>query len=214
MAAGNRVSRNAPTVDIIALKYIRIVLASYILAIGLGLINGFDANAYFSGFLSHPTSLYVSKVFVSFCALMLFFGFFLRLVSLSLAIVILASSIQVNLIVPIQGSVDAFWADLVLICGLLACYCPLSARQLSKQAVVKSGPSTSAAPKGNGQKIAPRRVTTSQTTGANLGSLPKAVQRPVLAAYPSKQQDALMERFASLVPPQRPAKDDVINIFA
>ncbi|MGB3245601.1 MAG: hypothetical protein WBB25_13785 [Sulfitobacter sp.] len=208
-----RAARNTPTIDLSAVKYIRIVIASYIMAVGLGVISGFDANAYFSVFLSAPASLYASKVFVIFCASMLFFGFFLRIVSLCLAIVILASSVQVNLMFPVQGSLDAFWVDLVLICSLLASYCPLSARQLRNQAMICDGP-VKRPTLISGGVVVPRRVTLPRKSRIDDRHSSKFGQGFGTIATPSEQQDLLMDRLANLLPPQGETKDEVQNIFA
>ncbi|MFT5785341.1 MAG: putative membrane protein YphA (DoxX/SURF4 family) [Ascidiaceihabitans sp.] len=214
MPTKKRISRNTPTLDLSAVKYIRVILATYIMAVGLSLLNGFDVNAYFASFLSHPLSLYVGKVFITFCALMLFFGYFLRLVSLCLAIVILASSVQYNLVMPIEGSIDAFWNDVVLICGILACYFPLSAHQLRKQALIKIGPMTGGAKLGGSRKVVPRRVSHLNKTLTDILSINEVGQKLSERTSGSEPQDRLADRYDSLRPKQEKSNDEVINIFA
>lgn len=164
MIATRRTSNRAPIIDISALKYIRMVIASYVLAIALGIINGFDANLVFSTFLSHPMSLYVSNVFVLFCGLMLFTGYFLRSVSLYLAIVIFAATFQANFLAPVGGSLDALFTDVLLIGGLLACYFPLSQRQLRKQACFGTWQRKARIARARKTHVMPRRVTCSHPT--------------------------------------------------
>ena len=212
MTAADRASRNAPTIDLKAVKYIRIIIATYILAVGLELVDGFDAYPCFSGFLPHSISLYVSEVFVTFCALMLFFGFCLRIVSLCLTIVVLASSVQANLMFPAHGSIDAFWTDMLLICGLLACYYPLSARQLRKQALVKLGPIVRAVPR----RVIPRRVRVSLLQSTRPAKRVKPVIPEVAEeTTPTPQQhDLMLGRASSMLPHKDVDDDEVINIFA
>lgn len=214
MSSTNRTSRNAPIIDLSAIKYIRVIIATYIMAVGLGLLNGFDVNAYFGSFMSNPLSLYAGKVFVTFCAIMLFLGYFLRFVSLSLAIVILASSVQLNLITPVQGSIDAFWTDIVLICCLLACYCPLSARQLRKQALVKLAPMTGKVTAVGSQKVVPRRVSRMVTTRSSILNLNEAGQKLTKNTITSIQHDRMIDRFDSLLTIQENTESESENIFA
>jgi uncharacterized membrane protein YphA (DoxX/SURF4 family) len=202
-------ARSTQRVDLTAIKYIRIVIASYIMAVGLGMIQGFDASVYFSNFLTYPLALYASQVFVVFCALMLMFGYLLRHASLCLTIVILASSAQVNLIAPVQGSLDAFWADLVIACGLLACYWPLSAGQLRKQAFVQSTPNRSTFKTEGTQKIVPRRVTTRCKAGALLSG-----KRGVQLAAREGRSDQMAERLARLLVDPENIEGTPENIFA
>lgn len=216
MAAKNRISRNAPVVDLSALKYIRIVLATYILGVGLGITDGgFDANTYFSGFLTHPTSVYVSTLFVTFCALMLFFGYMVRFVSLSLAIVILASSIQTNWILDAQGSNEAFLTDLVLVCALMANYCTLSPRQLRKQALISSSPAMKPVDSAATGRVVPRRVSGTSSTPDTAPRLSfETSPAAAHSADPKTQGAVATQRVRPSRPSREEPEDDVINIFA
>lgn len=185
-----RNSNRAPTIDLSALKYIRLVVASYVMAIAFGIINGFDPNLYFSNFLPHPISLYVSKVFVVFCALMLFFGYFIRAASLYLSIVIFASSFQENFIFPVSGSIEALFTDLLLVGGLLSCYGPLSARQLRKQAVFGRWQRKVRIDRFKKARVTPRRVTCSHPVrGRTLPNTTEMAVKGLMAVASKSAED-------------------------
>lgn len=160
-------SRRAPAkrpLDLMALKFIRMVMASYFIALSVDVIQGVDMAVFFAPFMSEGMAERVGSAVVLYFAALLFFGLFLRLSSLYLAIMMLTSSLMQNFFQGPGGSIDAFWHDLVIVCGLLLTYCTLSPRDLKRQAFIMNympAPVMHVA-----GKVAPRRVTTTAIAAA------------------------------------------------
>lgn len=160
-------SRRSPAkrpLDLMALKFIRMVMASYFIALSVDVIQGVNMAVFFAPFMSAPMAEQVGSAVVLYFAALLFFGLFLRLSSLYLAIMMLTSSMMQNFFQSPTGSIDAFWHDLVIVCGLLLTYCTLSPRDLKRQAFIMNympAPVMHVA-----GKVAPRRVTTAATVPA------------------------------------------------
>lgn len=114
----------SPTRDETVIKCTKGVIAAYIIAIGLGVVGGFDVPALFSGVLNQMWVVYAGQGVVILCGLMLLCGFHRRLVAAGLALLILTASVAQNLVTVSLWANDAFAADLVLICALLACFWP------------------------------------------------------------------------------------------
>ena len=201
-----------------ALKFIRMVMASYFIALSVDLIAGVDTAIFFTPFMQNDTADLVGSAITLYCAALLFFGLFLRLASLYLAIMVLTASIVQNFFHTPIGNVEAFWQDLVVVCGLLLTYCTLSPREMRRQAfIMQQIPQSARDLKG---RVAPRRIA---RTGTEAAPKPLAFSTPT--APPTRAPEPEAE-------PQAPARarldpytkvrskyaefddDDVVNIFA
>lgn len=153
--------RHQRHLDVPALKFIRMIIASYFMATALGLINGFAPGVIFAYYMSPDVAHLVGAAVVLNCSLLLFLGLFVRLASLYLAIVMLTSSIVTHFFGASEAVLTLFWQDLSLVGGLLLLYCTQSERDLRKQAVIVNKPKHFS--RGDIGIVTPRRV---KPTGA------------------------------------------------
>lgn len=123
-------------VDQTGLNLIRIVIGSYFMALSLDLLTGFDPAALFAvplpaaaaDILGSTLLLCLSGAFMA--------GVQLRLVALSLALLIISSSLVQNFVTVRADSISAFWRDLVLAVAVLLTYLTLGRRELRRASVL------------------------------------------------------------------------------
>jgi uncharacterized membrane protein YphA (DoxX/SURF4 family) len=214
MLTNTRRLRRSTTQNFAVIKYIRIVVASYIMAVGLGMVSGFDVHAYFGSVLKQPWSLYASNGFVIFCALMLLSGLYVRSVSLGLTIVILSASVHQNLLVPVDGSLDAFGADVVLICAILACYWPMPRHKFGKPTPVQNASQGTIADTDRTIRIVPRRAARPAGLAAQTPH-PTQIKKPngrTTSAF--EQPDVIMARIGGFIGDQGNTKKVPQSIYA
>ena len=209
--------------DATVIKTAGVGIAAYIIAVGLGMVRGFDVPALFRGLLPHPSFnellphpmlALAGQALVVICGLMLLFGLYCRPVAAVLAVLILSASGFQNLIGVPQTLTDAFAADLVLIFGLLACFWPI--RQNPKETAAPVQHQATAAPAvwPRGFKIAAARAVRPVALAPKLK--PEINDGPVVAAKFDnfEEPDIIMSRLISLAGPQKQRSGEVKSIYA
>ena len=100
---------------------VRLLVTSYFVALGLGLIDGTDMSVLVATFLSLWLAQAISSAFLVTLSAMILFGFFRRAAALILAISFFWASYVTLLSAPTQ-ELTAFWRDLALIGALVLTY--------------------------------------------------------------------------------------------
>ncbi len=113
---------------------VRIVIASYFLAISLGLIPGTTALALTEPFLPEPYADAASKAVIFATAYLVLLGVWLRLSALLLATLLFWSSYLENIG---AGNLEGFWRDLALIGALILTYTQTMPRAESRRAAIR-----------------------------------------------------------------------------
>jgi uncharacterized membrane protein YphA (DoxX/SURF4 family) len=113
---------------------VRIVIASYFLAISLGLIPGTAALPLTEPFLPEPYADAASKAIIFATAYLVLVGVWLRFSALLLATVLFWSSYIENIG---AGDLEGFWRDLALIGALILTYTQTLPRAERRRAAVR-----------------------------------------------------------------------------
>ncbi len=113
---------------------VRVVIASYFIAISLGLIPGTTALPLTEPFLPQPYADAASKAIVFASAYLVLLGVWLRLSALILATVLFWSSYLENIG---AGNLEGFWRDLALIGALILTYTQTMPRAESRRAAIR-----------------------------------------------------------------------------
>jgi uncharacterized membrane protein YphA (DoxX/SURF4 family) len=115
----------------------RILIASYLMAIALGLVSGTTGSVIWAMFLPGDIANIVATASMFGLAFMVMIGVWLRPAALLLAIVMFWSS-YITLISPDASSnVDSFWRDLALIGALFLTYAQSSRRVARMRSVLR-----------------------------------------------------------------------------
>lgn len=179
---------------------VRIIIASYFLAISLGLIPGTTALPLTESFLPQPYADAASKAVIFATAYLVLLGVWLRLSALLLASLLFWSSYLENIG---AGNLEGFWRDLALIGALILTYTQTLPRAATRRAALRWTPRARRLTPV--QAVAPRRIVTvvrPTRTAERPVPAPAAVVEPAPAAAP-------VLRLASV----RTAEPTVENIF-
>lgn len=128
---------------------VRIVIASYFLAVSLGLIPGTVAWPLAAPFLPEPYAELAGKVVIFTTAYLVLVGAWLRVSALLLATVLFWSSYIVNIG---SSNLEAFWRDLALIGALILTYTQTLPRAASRRSALRWTPRV--------RRVQPRRPVT------------------------------------------------------
>lgn len=123
-------------VDQTGLNLMRIVIGSYFMALSLDLLIGFDPAALFAVPLPAGAADLTGSTLLLLLSGAFMAGVQLRLVALSLALLIIFSSLVQNFVSVHPGSLSAFWRDLVLAVAVLLTYLTLGRRELRRASVL------------------------------------------------------------------------------
>lgn len=115
----------------------RILIASYFLAVSLGLINGTDSSVLIVWLLPGTISVFGGNAVVFVLGYLVLTGIWLRPAALLLAIILFWSSYLTSFGTGNDGSLDEFWRDLALIGGLILTYTQTSHRSSKKRAMFR-----------------------------------------------------------------------------
>lgn len=128
--------RNAhtPNLNQSGQNLVRIVIASYFLAVALGLIPGTAALPLTEPFLPEPYADAASKAIIFTTAYLVLVGVWLRAAALILATVLFWSSFIQNIG---AGTLDGFWRDLALIGALILTYTQTLPRSENRRAALR-----------------------------------------------------------------------------
>lgn len=134
---------------------VRIVIASYFLAVSTGLIPGTVAWPLTAPFLPEPYAGLAGKAAIFLTAYLVLVGVWLRVSALLLATLLFWSSYIAN---AGTGNLEAFWRDLALIGALILTYTQTLPRAAARRSVLRWTPR--ARRLAIAQPVAPRRVVT------------------------------------------------------
>lgn len=159
---------------------VRVLIASYFLAVPLGLIAGTGAGPLAAALLPAPYAEPAGRVIVFVTAYLVLAGIWLRAAALLLATLVFWSSYIGN---AQSGDFAAFWRDLALIGGLILTYTQTLPRAGRRRAMLRWTPTARrVAP---APPVTPRRVVTlvRPSRSSARPALP-AVEAPTPAAAP------------------------------
>lgn len=182
---------------------VRVVIASYFLAVSLGLIPGTVARPLTATFLPDPWADIAGRAVIFSAAYLVLAGAWLRISALLLATVLFWSSYIEN---AGSGDLGAFWRDLALIGALILTYTQTLPRAAARRSALRWTPRARRVTPA--QTIVPRRVVcVVHPTRAALRPAPAATPEPV--ARDEGRAPAPVLRLAAV----RPAEPVVENIF-
>lgn len=193
---------------------IRIVIASYFLALGAGVIPGTDVSALFSAVLPPPWAALLSGALVFGLAYLVLVGVWLRPAALLLALVMFWASYISAAQAGFGPQLGSFWRDMALIAALILTYAETDPRARTRRAALRS----LRAPRRlltSDERVAPRRV-----FSASAPKAPVIPFRPA-AALTQLARPAPAFTFASLrqsadreIQASRPSTSQVeLNVF-
>lgn len=134
---------------------VRVVIASYFLAVAVGLIPGTDASPLTAAVLPEPYAGAAGQTVIFVTAYLVLVGVWLRVAALLLANVLFWSSYIGNAGI---GDLEAFWRDLALIGALILTYTQTLPRAATRRAALRWTPQARRLVPA--QPVAPRRVVT------------------------------------------------------
>jgi len=202
------------------LNLIRILIGSYLLAISLGLIEGFDQSAllrpFMPGMLADPAG---TAVLFGLAACFMA-GVHLRIFALALALFVLTSSLFATLAQFGAGTASVLWHDLVLVCAILLSYAPLRRRELRHAALILRHRTGRFGRRGT-RSVRPRRVKVPARNIENAQRRPnsdevaQALRPPIAPTGPIRRPEDLSDirHDASASIATAVESDDIENIF-
>lgn len=167
---------------------VRVVIASYFLAVALGLIPGTTAVSLTAAFLPEPHAEAVGKLVIFAAGYLVLVGVWLRASALFLATVLFWSSYIAN---AGTGDLEAFWRDLALIGALILTYTQTLPRAATRRSALRWSPSARRVVPAH--PVVPRRVVTIVRPARTLERpVPVAAKRPqpvrLVAVRPAEAQ--------------------------
>lgn len=174
---------------------VRIVIASYFLAVSLGLIPGTTAGSLTAAFLPEPHAEAAGKLVIFAAGYLVLVGVWLRASALFLATVLFWSSYIAN---AGTGEIEAFWRDLALIGALILTYTQTLPRAAARRSALRWSPRARRMVPAH--PVVPRRVVA-------VVRATRTLERPTTELVSRKPQ---LVRLAA-VRPLQPAEEE--NIF-
>ena len=232
--------RNARSLNRLGLTLIRLIIASYLMASSIELIDGIHPKAMFSHMHNQAAAEILGAFLLFMGSYLLMCGLAVRLVSIYLALLVISSSFMQHFMLVETAQLGSFWRDLVLVAALMLNYGTMTHRELQKAAFVREAYKVRRAVTKDG--ISPRRVTSklenpsqlredssggSSYTGAALDRPLPARERPISLRQPPEKispDPVPKPDTPAPTPPSRTAnwleqlmaedEDEVENIFA
>ncbi len=155
---------------------IRVLIASYFIAVSVGMISGTDATPLVSSFLPPVQAQFAGSATMFILGYMVMTGIWLRPAALVLGLIIFWSSYITNFGAGNSAVIGDFWRDLTLVGALMLTYMKSAPRAAQRRAMIRWTPRVRRIP--TTTKVAPRRVVST--------AKPSNVVR--LRATPRKQQ--------------------------
>lgn len=135
-----------PAFNATGLNMIRIVIASYFMAVSIGLIHGTQATILFEALTGPGVAHFLARCLSFTLSFLLICGLAVRASALTLGLVLFWSSfITMNPEASVTA-LDDFWRDLALVAALLLTYQPTGTRALGRAAILR-------------RKLVPRHLT-------------------------------------------------------
>jgi uncharacterized membrane protein YphA (DoxX/SURF4 family) len=197
---------------------IRIVIASYFLALGAGVIPGTDVSALFSAVLPAPWAALLSGGLVFGLAYLVLVGVWLRPAALLLALVMFWASYISAAQAGFGPQLGSFWRDMALIAALILTYAETDPRARSRRSALRSlrAPRRLMTPD---ERVAPRRIVSSRAPQAAVIPFRPAaamlqLTRPAPAFTFASLRESADREIPRDVPAPRPlATQDDLNVF-
>jgi len=181
---------DTPTLGKHALALIRLIISSYFIAIGLGLIDGISPGIVFRIWMDPHLAEFLGDSIMLGASLFIFFGLYLRFSCLYLAMLVLSATLVQNVFWNGLQNVDALWRDVVMVSVLLLIYGSLSRRALNTSALVKRKHKVRSLRVQERERIVPRRIGASaKDPGAKLSVIQFADIRARLRAETDFDED-------------------------
>ncbi len=167
---------------------VRVVIASYFLAVALGLIPGTTAGSLTAAFLPEPHAGAAGQLVIFAAGYLVLVGVWLRASALFLATVLFWSSYIAN---AGTGDLEAFWRDLALIGALILTYTQTLPRAAMRRSALRWSPSARRLVPAH--PVVPRRVVTIVRPARSLERpVPPAARKPqpvrLVAVRPAEAQ--------------------------
>jgi len=170
MAAENSQTAQSP----VGHNLIRVVIASYFIAVSIGLITGTNGIALAALVLPAQTAELVGSSALFILGTLVLTGIWLRPAAILLSVIILAASL-LQYFGPASALVlSELWRDLTLVCALMLTYSASRQRGAAPATLAQWTPKHRNA--GDGANIRPRRVVVSQAS--NITRLPTVNKPP------------------------------------
>ena len=134
-ATSDRVTLNAT-----AQNLIRILIASYFIAVSVGLVPGTDVSTVFQQIMPDHLAGPVAVIFFFGLSYMVLIGLWLRGAALLLALTLFWSSYLTMIDMGLQEQLGSFWRDLALIGALMLTYAEPAARSHQRRGLFRSRP--------------------------------------------------------------------------
>ncbi len=181
------------TLNTTAQNLLRIVIASYFLAVGLNLIPGTSLAPLAGQVVPAPVAEPLAAMVVFALAFLVMIGLYMRPAALVLGVLTFFASYLRMIELGVEQELGGFWRDLGLIAALMLTYAENAPRDRRMR-------------KALGEKITPRRVTVDHKGGR---------RRPASADRSSEDTaDPSQVVFSSCRPRHKPAAQPLDNVFA
>ena len=189
--------------DQTGLNIIRVIFASYFVAVSLDLVHGFDKQALFLSIFDPATADLIGSTLLFSLALLFMIGLHLRMTALTLALFVMTSS-AVSAVHHFDfATLNIFWRDLAFTAAILLSYSTMSDRQLRRAVISGRRRDAMTTTVAANTHVQPRRVSRVKESGP----LPLRVKKP---AKPVRKLPKV-----SVFDPMRFEDDrDAVNIFA
>lgn len=193
---------------------IRIVIASYFLALGAGVIPGTDVSALFAAVLPAPWAGLLAGALVFGLAYLVLVGVWLRPAALLLALVMFWASYISAAQAGFAPQLGSFWRDMALIAALILTYAETDPRARTRRGALRSlrAPRRLLTPE---ERVAPRRIASPRAPkAAVIPFRPAAAMQHLTRPAPAFTFASLRESTEREIPAARPstAQDD-LNVF-
>lgn len=163
----NAISADRVTLNATAQNLLRIVIASYFLAVGLNLIPGTNLGPLVGQVLPMHVAEPFAAMMVFALAFLVMIGLYMRPAALVLGLMTFFASYLKMLELGVADELGTFWQDLVLIAALMLTYSENAPRDARMRAVIR-------------RKVTPRRVMTGERRITERPTIERPVsERPV-----------------------------------
>ncbi len=155
---------------------IRILIASYFIAVSVGMISGTDATPLAATFLPPVQAQFVGSATIFILGYMVMTGIWLRPAALILGLIMFWSSYIANFGASSTAVIGDFWRDLTLVGALMLTYVKSAPRATQRRAMIRWTPRVRRIQ--TKTMVAPRRVV-SKAKPSNVVRLRSAPRAPV-----------------------------------
>lgn len=209
--------KNNRSLNFLGLNLIRIVIGSYLVAVSLGVIQGFDHAALFRPLIPGVWANLAGTAVLFGLAACFIAGIHLRIFALALALFVLASSLTAMVSRFDAGAASVLWHDLVLVCAILLSYAPLRRRELRHAALIlrlrarRFGRRRTRGIRPRRVKVPAKSIKAAQRR-PNSTEVSKALRPPIPPTIPIRRPEDLSEnRHKAAMPNGAAAESDEIN---